>query len=89
MGYLFLLYKSAGYDIEKKKIILPLPIKTLGVYDIDLKFMESISAKSVAFISSALWNSAAEFFCFKSLSFEAVAISASPFYSPLNLGRLS
>ena len=37
--------KSAGYDIDKKKIILPLPIKTLGVYDIDLKLMESISAK--------------------------------------------
>lgn len=37
--------KSARYDIDKKKIILPLPIKTLGVYDIDLKLMESISAK--------------------------------------------
>ncbi len=37
--------KSAGYDIDKKKIILPSPIKTLGVYDIDLKLMESISAK--------------------------------------------
>lgn len=37
--------KSAGYDIDKKKVVLPAPIKTLGVYDVDLKLMEGISAK--------------------------------------------
>ena len=37
--------QAAGYDIDKKKVILPAPIKTLGVYDVDLKLMEGISAK--------------------------------------------
>lgn len=37
--------KSAGYDIDKKKVVLPSPIKTLGEYDIDLKLLEGISAK--------------------------------------------
>ncbi len=35
----------SGYDIDKKKIQLSQPIKTVGVYDIDLKLMEGISAK--------------------------------------------
>lgn len=37
--------KAAGYDVDKKKIILPSPIKTLGEYTIDLKFAEGIAAK--------------------------------------------
>ena len=37
--------KAAGYDIDKKKVVLPSPIKTLGEYDIDLKLLEGISAK--------------------------------------------
>lgn len=36
---------AAGYNVDKKKVVLPSPIKTLGVYDIDLKLMEGISTK--------------------------------------------
>ncbi len=36
---------AAGYDIDKKKVVLSAPIKTLGEYDIDLKLLEGISAK--------------------------------------------
>lgn len=36
---------AAGYEVDKKKIVLPSPIKNLGEYDIDLKLMEGISAK--------------------------------------------
>ncbi len=38
---------AAGYEIDKKKIVLIQPIKTLGTYDIDLKLMEGISSKIV------------------------------------------
>lgn len=38
---------AAGYKIDKKKIVLIQPIKTLGTYDIDLKLMEGISSKIV------------------------------------------
>ena len=37
--------KAAGYDIDKKKVVLAAPIKTLGNYDVDLKLMEGISTK--------------------------------------------
>lgn len=37
--------KAAGYDVDKKKVVLSAPIKTLGDYDVDLKLMEGISAK--------------------------------------------
>ena len=37
--------QSAGYNVDKKKVVLASPIKTLGVYDVDLKLMEGISAK--------------------------------------------
>lgn len=36
---------AAGYNIDKKKIILSAPIKTLGNYTIDLKLAEGVSAK--------------------------------------------
>lgn len=36
---------AAGYTIDKKKIVLAQPIKSVGVYDVDLKLMEGISAK--------------------------------------------
>lgn len=39
--------KLSGYDIDKKKIVLAQPIKTLGEYDIELKLLEGISAKIV------------------------------------------
>lgn len=35
--------KLAGYDVDKKKIILPQPIKNVGVYDVDIKLMEGVS----------------------------------------------
>lgn len=37
--------KVGGYDIDKKKIVLPQPIKNLGLYDVDLKLMEGIFSK--------------------------------------------
>lgn len=34
-----------GYNVDKKKIILPQPIKALGEYEVELKLSEGISAK--------------------------------------------
>ena len=39
--------QAAGYAVDKKKVVLPQPIKTLGSYDIDLKLMEGISTKII------------------------------------------
>lgn len=36
---------AAGYDIDKKKINLPQPIKTVGTYAVELKLLEAISVK--------------------------------------------
>ena len=43
---------EAGYAIDKKKIILPQPIKTLGTYDIDLKLMEGITSKIIVSVQA-------------------------------------
>lgn len=43
---------EAGYAIDKKKIILPQPIKTLGMYDIDLKLMEGITSKIIVSVEA-------------------------------------
>lgn len=43
---------DAGYAIDKKKIILPQPIKTLGTYDIDLKLMEGITSKIIVSVEA-------------------------------------
>lgn len=37
--------KAAGYDIDKKKIVLVSPIKLVGDYDVTLKLAEGVSAK--------------------------------------------
>ena len=37
--------QAAGYPVDKRKVVLPQPIKTLGSYDIELKLLEGISAK--------------------------------------------
>lgn len=37
--------QEAGYSVDKKKIVLPQPIKLVGEYDIELKLMEGISSK--------------------------------------------
>ncbi len=37
--------KAAGYDVDKKKVVLSNPIKNIGVYDVELKLLEGISAK--------------------------------------------
>lgn len=37
--------KEAGYDVDKKKIVLESPIKMVGVYPVALKFAEGVSAK--------------------------------------------
>lgn len=36
---------EAGYAVDKKKIILPSPIKNLGEYELEIKFMEGVSTK--------------------------------------------
>lgn len=36
---------AAGYDVDKKKIILEQPIKCVGEYDVVLKLLEGISTK--------------------------------------------
>lgn len=37
--------KKAGYDIDKKKIVVANPLKMVGDYDIDLKLLEGITSK--------------------------------------------
>ena len=37
--------KAAGYDVDKKKIVLANPIKMVGEYEVTLKLAEGISAK--------------------------------------------
>lgn len=44
--------KLGGYDIDKRKVVVEQPIKTLGVYDIELKLMEGISTKIVVTVES-------------------------------------
>ncbi|MCD8205949.1 MAG: 50S ribosomal protein L9 [Clostridia bacterium] len=34
-----------GYDVDKRKVVIPAPIKMVGVYDIELKFFEGVSCK--------------------------------------------
>lgn len=36
---------SAGYEIDKKKIVLAQPIKTTGDYEVEIKLLEGISTK--------------------------------------------
>ena len=43
---------AAGYEIDKKKIVLAQPLKTVGEYDIELKLMEGISTKIVLTVAS-------------------------------------
>lgn len=44
---------ASGYNIDKKKIVVPQPIKVLGEYDIELKLMEGISSKIKITVESA------------------------------------
>jgi large subunit ribosomal protein L9 len=37
--------KASGVDVDKKKIVLDEPIKTLGVYNIDINLYPEITAK--------------------------------------------
>ena len=43
---------EAGYAIDKKKIILPQPIKTLGTYYIELKLNEGITSKIIVSVEA-------------------------------------
>ena len=36
---------DAGYEIDKKKIILKEQIKQLGLYDVEIRFMEKVATK--------------------------------------------
>ncbi len=37
--------QAAGYNVDKKKVVLAQPIKNIGNYEVDLKLMEGISTK--------------------------------------------
>lgn len=37
--------QAAGYAVDKKKVVLAQPIKVVGEYEVDLKFMEGVAAK--------------------------------------------
>jgi large subunit ribosomal protein L9 len=37
--------KAAGYDVDKKKIILAQPIKNVGEYEVEIKLMEGITTQ--------------------------------------------
>lgn len=44
--------QACGYAVDKRKVVLPQPIKTLGTYDIELKLMEGIATKIVASVEA-------------------------------------
>jgi large subunit ribosomal protein L9 len=37
--------KVAGYDVDKKKIVIAQPIKNVGEYEVELKLMEGITTE--------------------------------------------
>lgn len=43
---------EAGYDVDKKKIILKEPIKTPGVYTVEIKFLPDVSTKITVNVSA-------------------------------------
>ena len=43
---------QAGYEVDKRKIVLPQPIKMLGTYDIDLKLMEGVTSKIIIVVEA-------------------------------------
>ena len=43
---------ETGYDVEKKKIILKEPIKTPGVYTVEIKFLPDVSTKVTVNVSA-------------------------------------
>ena len=44
--------QAQGYTVDKKKIVLAQPIKTLGTYDVDLKLMEGIASKIIVIVEA-------------------------------------
>ena len=36
---------KAGYEVDKKKIVIETPIKKLGVYEIDVKIVSGVKCK--------------------------------------------
>lgn len=42
--------KNSGYDVDKKKIVLSQPIKSVGEYEVDLRLMEGISTKIIVLV---------------------------------------
>ncbi len=39
--------KKAGYDVDKKKIVITSPIKQVGEFEVDIKLLEGITTKIV------------------------------------------
>ena len=38
---------AEGFEVDKKKIILKEPIKTLGSFNVDIRFMEKVDTKII------------------------------------------
>ena len=36
---------ALGYNIDKKKILLKEPLKSIGIYDVELKFLPEVTSK--------------------------------------------
>jgi len=36
---------AMGYDIDKKKVLLKEPLKSVGIYDVELKFLPDVTSK--------------------------------------------
>ena len=37
--------KELGYDVDKKKILLKDPLKSVGVYEVEIKFLPDVTTK--------------------------------------------
>ena len=42
-----------GYDVDKKKILLKDPLKNVGVYDVEIKFLPDVTTKIKVKVISA------------------------------------
>ena len=43
--YISAALKNAGYEIDKKKIVISAPIKKLGLYDVEIKLISGVPCK--------------------------------------------
>lgn len=43
---------AAGYNVDKKKIVLAQPIKNIGSYEVELKLMEGVATKITVIVEA-------------------------------------